>query len=386
MCKRTIGLVLLGTLMLALLACTPAAAPTPTPTKAPAAAPTQAPPAAAPTKAAEPAKPPAPTPTTAPAATPTPKPVTLKWGTARILPDAPIFWMMERGYFQQEGITLELTSMGLAAEAIASLSTGQLDLMNVSVGPAILNAIERGADVRWVMEVSHSSPGNDWMGIVLRKDVADSGRVKTAADLKGMKVGINAQATTGEQAFEALLGQAGLKMDKDVEVVLFPFPNLTAALENKAVDVAFAAEPMMSIAVQQGFGKRWMGISSLFDGYLQTGGLAFGKNLLTDRDLGRRFAVALVKGARAYSPFLASKDSRKEMIQLFVKHMGVKDTSAYETMELSTIDPDARLAPQSLDKQYSWMVSKGYYGGKVKLTDAVDNSFTDFAVQKLGKP
>src|SRR3972149_4883279 len=83
---------------------------------------------AAPTKAPEPANPPAPTSPLAPAATPTPRPATLKFGTPQVIADAGVYIAIEKGYFKEQGITMEVVNFRTVAELIAPLGTGQLDV------------------------------------------------------------------------------------------------------------------------------------------------------------------------------------------------------------------------------------------------------------------
>lgn len=199
------GVMLLLTLGLALAftACAPAAAPTATPTKAPAAAATKAP-EPAPTQAAQAAKPAAATPTTAPAATAPPKQATLKFGSIQSVSDAGVYVAIEKGYFKEQGITIEVNNFRTVAELIAPLGTGQLDVTATPLSTALLAAADRGVDLKIVADKGLSLPNWEYAWIVLRKDLFDSGQVKTPADLKGMKIAVPSPGSLGEMTVQMM--------------------------------------------------------------------------------------------------------------------------------------------------------------------------------------
>lgn len=174
--KRSLLIVvlLLG-LALSLAACAPQVAPSPTPTQ---------PPPAPPTKPAEAIKPPASTPTTPPAATPTPKPATVKMGFVPTTGQVGAYVAIDKGYFREQGITMELINFPGSSQAVAPLSTGNLDVISVPVTTALLNAADRGVEMKIVAGEGQSLPKWEYIWVVLRKDLADSGTVKTPADSK----------------------------------------------------------------------------------------------------------------------------------------------------------------------------------------------------------
>src|SRR5262245_17102936 len=119
--RRFHVLVRVAVLLLAVVAaCAPAAPPATAPAAKPpaASAPAPAAPAAAPAATSAPA-----VSATAPAA---PEPVTVSWVNSLTL--APFFVGVDRGYFVEQGLDLKLEQVQSAADAIAFLATGQLDV------------------------------------------------------------------------------------------------------------------------------------------------------------------------------------------------------------------------------------------------------------------
>ena len=67
----------------------------------------------------------------------------------------------------------------------------------------------------------------------MRKDLADSGRYKSLADLKGMTIATASQGAGSESSLNEALKKGGLKFT-DVNVVYMGFPEMLAAFRTRA--------------------------------------------------------------------------------------------------------------------------------------------------------
>lgn len=368
-------------IMLAVVACAPAATPTAAPTKAPAAATTA--PASVPTKAVEPTRPAA-TPTTAPAATATPKPATLKFGSIQSVSDAGVYTAIDKGYFNEQGITIEVNNFRTAAEFIAPLGTGQVDFIATPLSTALLASADRGVEMKIVADKGQSTPKWEFAWLNLRKDLADSGQVKTPADLKGMKIAVPSPGSLGEQTVQLALERAGLKAT-DAEIVVLPFTEHASAFSNKGIAANYAVEPYIATGTQQGFSVKWIPNSQLFDGRVETATIIFGAALLKDQDLARRFMIAYLKGVRDYIKAFTLKEGRDQAVSILAKYSTIKDTKLYDVMEMPYLDLNGTPDKKSMDAQYKWFVDKGLYTGKKTFADITDLSYAEYAAQQLGK-
>src|SRR5437868_5072902 len=124
-----------GFVALALLACRPGSASGPPSGAAPAPA-SSAPATAAP--AAAPAAPAAP----APAAL-----TTVRVGMIPSLAGAPLLAGADLGIFERNGVQLEITPFTDTAAAMTQVVAGHLEAGHITIGPASLNALSRGADL-----------------------------------------------------------------------------------------------------------------------------------------------------------------------------------------------------------------------------------------------
>lgn len=370
---RFTGLLALGGLaMLVASACATSAPPAPTPTAAP-----KPPAAAVATPTPVPPKPPAPT-------TPTPRPATVKYGSTGTLGYAGVFIAVEKGYFKEQGITPELENFRTIAEMIPPLGTGQIDVIGLPINVPLLAAADRGVELKIVADQGQGRPGWDNCYIVLRKDLADSGKVKTAADLKGMRIAIPSPGGQGEQAVQIMMEQIGLKL-ADVELTVLPFGEQAAALANKAIAAAFSCEPAIVTGVQQGFALKWIPNSKLFGGRVSTSVVVYGSRLMKDQDVGRRWMIAYLKGNRDFIKAFSSKEGRQGVVGILGKYTGITDPQLYTDMEVTYQEPNGLPDRGSIEAQYKWFVEKRLYTGKKTFDELTDLSYVEYAVQQLGK-
>jgi NitT/TauT family transport system substrate-binding protein len=89
--------------------------------------------------------------------------------------------------------------------------------------------------------------------------------IKSIADLKGKKVGINAYGSAVDLVLRVVLKKHGLDPRRDVQILEVNFPNMGAAIREKRVDCGCLVIPFLAIENNKG------GLRPLF-----TGGDAFG--------------------------------------------------------------------------------------------------------------
>ena len=114
------------------------------------------------------------------------------------------------------------------ADLVTLLGQGAFDIGN-SDGTSVIPAVSQGIPIVYVATIYGQFPS-----IVLAK--ADSG-IKTAADLKGKKIGTPGKYGSSWIMLQALLGSANLTTD-DVTIVEYPDYGQATALQQGAVDAA----------------------------------------------------------------------------------------------------------------------------------------------------
>src|SRR6516225_5051458 len=173
-------------------------------------------------------------------------------GIARTMSDVGYYVADAKGYFRDEGIEVTMTPFNSAAQMMAPLGTGELDVSGGTVSAGFYNAVGRGILIKIVADQASIKPGYGYSSLMVRKDLVDSGRYKSFADLKGMKVAIGAPGTGTASALNEALKKGGLKYG-DVDVVYIGFPEHLPSYKNKGIDASITNEPTMTRAIEGGW-------------------------------------------------------------------------------------------------------------------------------------
>jgi NitT/TauT family transport system substrate-binding protein len=162
----------------------------------------------------------------------------------------PLFLAKEKGFFEKNGVDVELSIIEGLGERKQALAGGKIDGMATALDVQVsLAASNIPVQVVWLLDDSY---GGD--GILVKNEIKD------IQDLKGKKVAFEVGSTSHMLALTALK-QGGLT-EKDVEVVPMSAGDAGAAFTAGKVDAAVTWEP-----------------------WLTKGAEANGKVLLTTKDL-----------------------------------------------------------------------------------------------------
>lgn len=224
--------------------------------------------------------------------------VRLKVLSLRFLSFAPFAIARDEGYFRAQGLDVELVPLVSSAEATPSLIRGDLDVVSGVLKIADFNAISRGASLRIVADKDHFDPGGcSAAAFVTRPGFLDA--KDAASRLRGARA-----ATTPlhfmEYALETLLGRKGLSL-ADLRLARLPGNMVDEAFAAGSLDLGQISEPDLTRVLKSGKAARWMGVRDVLPG-AQHAVVTYGPRLLgRDRDVGRRFMVAYLRGVRQYN-------------------------------------------------------------------------------------
>src|SRR5918911_226321 len=172
---------------------------------------------------------------------------------------------VERGYYQQEGLDVELVNFADASEMIPSLATDQVEVGGIGPNPATWNAVARGVRLKLVLDKGSVRPGIGYTALVIRKDVYDGGRGRGLTDLRGLRIAFTppGKATTNAMPMAVGMERVGASID-DLVIEPLPFPDMISALANGSVDGAMIVEPFLSRVLRQGSAVRVMGLDEMY--------------------------------------------------------------------------------------------------------------------------
>jgi NitT/TauT family transport system substrate-binding protein len=312
---------------------------------------------------------------------------TVQVGTAQSASDAAIYIADKKGYFEEQGIQLELIPFRSAAETVPSLGSGDLDVGGGSPSAGMYNAVARGLDLKNVADKGSHPPGQGYSALLVRQDLVDSGQFNGFEDLNGLTIGIAAEGTSSEIDAVVPLREAGLTLN-DVQPEYLAFPDHVSALENGSIDAASTTEPSVTQAVQTGAAVRWAGADEFYP-YQQVATIIYGPDFVEQGDLATRFMVAYLKGARDYNDALEEGrlqgPNADEIISIIAEYSNITDPELISNMEAAGIDPDGSLNVDGMESDLQTWKDQGLLENEdVTAEQTVDTSFIDAAVEELG--
>lgn len=316
------------------------------------------------------------------------QPVQVRIGISRTISDVGYYIADAKGFFREEGIDVNIIGFNSAAQMIAPLGTGELEVGGGTVSAGLYNAIGRGILMKVVADQGSMKPGYGYSSLMVRKDLVDSGRYKSFVDLKGMKVAIGAPGTGTASALNEVLKKGGLKYG-DVEVVYIGFPEHLPTYRNKGIDASITNEPTMTRAIEEGVAVRIAGNDVTYPGQ-QVAATVFADSFIKNRrEVAHKFIRAYIRGVRVYNDAL--KDGKiagpkaDEVIPILVKYTTIKDESMFRRMTPSWANPDGEVNVINLRKDLEFFRELGLIEKKDISSDSIiDLSFVKAVVSELG--
>jgi NitT/TauT family transport system substrate-binding protein len=307
-------------------------------------------------------------------------------GTGGSASDAPFYIAYDKGFFKDESLDVDLIVLDSGAKVIAPLGTGELDVGSGALSVGFWNALVRGVKFRIVADRGHTEPGYLYQTVFMRKDLIDSGQFKSLKDLKGMRMGFAAQGVTSLSLLNEAAKFAGIKFD-DVIPVYLSFPQQIAALQNKALDGTFLIEPQATVAVNAGYGVRFMDTNEFYP-HQQISVIFYSDKFARERKaVADKFMRAWLRGVRTYIDSI--KDGKiagvgaDEVVAVMSKSFNINVALARE-MYSQAVDVTGAVNAAGIQKDLDFFLKQGWVNGQIKASDVIDMSFAQKASAELG--
>ena len=294
----------------------------------------------------------------------------------------------KRGYFREEGVQVEFINFDTAARMVTPFAAGDLHVVAGAASAAFYNAVSRGVDFRIVSDKVSTPPGRTSQTLIVRKDHVESGRYKSLADLKGMKVANAAPGTAAAVTFTKMLARAGLTI-ADVDQTFLAFPQHVIALQNGAVDAALPAEPSTTEAIRRGLAVKAITDDEAYP-YHQIAVLFYGGKFIKEKPAAAKgFLKAFIRGVRDHNDALDAKgffsgDKGEAIIKILNEYTPVKDPQFYRNFPLAYCNPDGAMHVESMKNDLDTLRAQGLVEGAVDLNKVIDLSFLNAVIAELG--
>ena len=158
----------------------------------------------------------------------------LRLGYESWVAPGPFFIAQEMGWFDEEGISVELVNIEDVRIRASALATGEVDAITANIDEAVLHLAADG-ELRFVFAIAESSGGD---GLVAINEIED------IAGLRGKTVAVQ-QGTSRQFYLNALLREAGLNQTDVTTVVKAP-GEAGLAFERGEVDAAVTWQPWLA--------------------------------------------------------------------------------------------------------------------------------------------
>ncbi len=140
---------------------------------------------------------------------------------------APFYLAQQAGYYEAAGLDVSFQNK-IDPDLIALVGAGNIDI-GMADGTSVIPAVSQGIPIEYIATVYGKFPN-----VVFAKEATG---IRSAADLKGRKIGTPGRYGSGWIMLQALLGSAGLTTD-DVEIVEYPDYTQRIAVSEGAVAAA----------------------------------------------------------------------------------------------------------------------------------------------------
>lgn len=308
-------------------------------------------------------------------------------GINDLLSDAPFYIAEDLGFFAKQGISVSFVHFSTGPEMIAPLARGDLDVGAGALSAGLYNAVDRGVDLKIVADKGSTAETFDYVPLMIRKELVDSGKVKTYADLKGLRIAEAGKWAVQASTVNQALQRGGLHFDQAEHVFDVANPDQVTAMANGSIDGGIVTEPLATMAVRKGIAVRFS-TPDLYPNQQIAAILYGGPFIKQRRTVAERFMIAYLQAVRVYNDALSdgrfTGPTAQQVIAITTKHGLVKDNTLFKDMYANGCNPDGHVFIASMRKDFAFLKSQGAITSKLTADDAVDDSFVQHALNVLG--
>ena len=155
--------------------------------------------------------------------------------------EAPIYAAVEKGFFKEEGLDVELVKCSWANYK-DTLALGGFDITH-HLTMYFLKPIEQGLDVRFLAGIHRGC---------LRVQAGVNTNIHKVEDLKGKRIGVPGMGTPPFVFANRVFGTHGVDAGKDITWKVYPAGELGLAVDKGEIDAVADSEPIGSLLIAEG--------------------------------------------------------------------------------------------------------------------------------------
>lgn len=284
-----------------------------------------------------------------------------------------IFIAKEKGFFEKQGLNVELSQFQNSADGTNAIIAKKVDVGGFGLAPLVF--ISKGAN-----ETIIGGLDGDAAGLIVTADKADQYKnlkdFKDLAVFKGKTIA-TVRGSTGDIHFRDALTQAGLDLKKDITIQELASPAVVLeTVKAGKVDAGLVWTPYMELAQSQGL-KVVLYTGDFYPRHPCCRIAVLSDELTANRDTYVRFEKALIE---SYKWLLENPD---ESVDVVGKYVSVDKTVLKDAMTngktYNSPDPNTK----GIDKIYTMMKNMGYINSTVSIDDHIDKTVYKQALDEL---
>ncbi len=165
-------------------------------------------------------------------------------GGQPLLTYLPTTLAQELGYYQEEGVNVELQDLQGGSKALTAMIGGST---NVTSGyyEHTIQMQAKNQNIKAFVDMGRSS------GLALLVAPKNEGKIKTLADLKGKNVGVTSPGSSTDMFIKYLLAKNGMQKTDAAVSAIGAGSSAVAAVEQGQVDAAVMLEPDVSVLTKR---------------------------------------------------------------------------------------------------------------------------------------
>jgi NitT/TauT family transport system substrate-binding protein len=305
---------------------------------------------------------------------------TVHIGIARSVSNGAELIAIEKGYFREVGIKVEIDDIDTSANTMALLATNRLQIIAGGISAGYFNAIEKGLPIIIIADRVSTPIGHNLM---LRPDLKD--KITSLAELKGKVIASNGAGSVSTYEVGKMLETVGVPI-ADVDVKIIPFTQMPVAFANKAIDAGIVIPPFVSQFLEQGHAIGFAEPDMLVKPSPMTIAVIMVNTDWAKKhsELLRNYYTAYLRGVRDYCNAYHGAPIKDEIIAALIRHGSERRPELLHKYPWPARSPDGRINTSSMLDMQDWFIKNGFARAKFSAERLVDTRYAEFAAQKLG--
>lgn len=305
-------------------------------------------------------------------------------GMLKLTSSAPLFLAIEKGFFEEENIDVNVEWFDAAQPIAVATTGGSVDVGATGITASLYNMVAGGEELLIVADKGREQEGYSSTALM----VPDDSSIESIEDLKGKEIGITQTGSTFHYMAGRILEEHGLSTD-DVELIpLNSIPGLMETLESKQVDAVLLNEPNITRVKNDGYGKVIAQVGDEIE--YQTSGLFFSKAFSDDDDVAHRFLKAYIKATQYYYDAVLVKENDEivpgenydEVVNIIAEYTDQEPEIIKEG--LPYMDRNGELLTSDIQTQADWYFKEGLIEQEMDADEIVNPELLEKALEDLG--